>query len=225
MISAASAMPATMTTLPAGTQLPTGASGVSGNQPLTENNFFQLLTAQLEHQDPLDPMTDDQFAAELAQFSTANGVQNLDTSFSGQQAVALVGHNVAVSGNALLLGQQGNAQANAVGAFNLAAAAKNVTVTVADSTGKAVATLNLGAMPSGLQNFSWNGKGSDGSTESPGTYRFSVSAVGATGRSVAALPYAVVPVTAVALGGQSGPMLDLGGGLAPVALSAVQQVF
>jgi flagellar basal-body rod modification protein FlgD len=221
MISAASAMPATVTTLPAGTQLPTGASGVSGNQPLTENNFFQLLTAQLEHQDPLDPMTDNQFAAELAQFSTANGVQNLDTSFSGQQAVALVGHNVAVSGNALVLGQQGSA----TGAFNLAAAANNVTVTVADSTGKAVATLNLGAMPAGLQNFSWNGKGADGSTESPGTYRFSVSAVGATGGSVAALPYAVVPVTAVALGGQSGPMLDLGGGLAPVALSAVQQVF
>jgi hypothetical protein len=42
---------------------------------------------------------------------------------------------------------------------------------------------------------------------------------------VAALPYAVVPVTAVVLGGQNGPMLDVGGGLAPVALSAVQQVF
>jgi flagellar basal-body rod modification protein FlgD len=226
MISAASAMPATVTALPAGTQLPTGASGVSGNQTLTENNFFQLLTAQLEHQDPLDPMTNDQFAAELAQFSTANGVQNLDTSFSGQQAVALVGHKVAVSGNALVLGQQqGGAQGNAMGAFNLAAAANNVTITITDAAGKAVATLNLGAMAAGVQNFSWDGKGSDGATEPPGTYRFSVSAVGVSGGSVAALPYAVVPVTAVALGGQGGPMLDLGGGLAPVALSAVQQVF
>ena len=221
MITAASALPATVTALPTGTQLPTGASGVSGNQTLTENNFFQLLTAQLENQDPLNPMTNDQFAADHAQLSTTTGVQNLYTSVGGQQAVALVGHNVAVNGDALVLGQSGNA----MGAFNLASAANNVTVTITDPTGKAVATLNLGAMASGTQTFSWNGKSSDGSTQSPGTYQFSVSATGATGSTVAALPYAVVPVTAVALGGQNGPMLDLGGGLAPVAVSTVQQVF
>ncbi|HJU19973.1 MAG TPA: flagellar hook capping FlgD N-terminal domain-containing protein [Stellaceae bacterium] len=215
MITAASAMPASVATLPAGTQLPTGASGVSGGQTLSENNFFQLLTAQLENQDPLNPMTNDQFAAELAQFSTANGVQNLDASFSGQQAVALVGHNVAVGGNALVLGASGNA----TGAFNLSAAAKDVAVTITDASGKQVATLDLGAMAAGTQTFSWDGKGA-----SPGTYQFNIRAVGAAGNSVAATPYAVVPVTAAILGGQNGPMLDLGGGLAPVALGAVQQV-
>lgn len=226
MITAASAMPASVATLPTGSQLPTGASGLSGSnaQSLTENNFFQLLTTQLENQDPLNPMSSDQFAAELAQFSTANGVQNLDTSFSAQQAVGLVGHNVAVSGNGLILGASGNTQGNANGAFKLASAASNVAVTIADSTGKTVASLNLGALGQGIQTFSWNGKGSDGSTQPPGAYHISVSAAGANGAGVAALPYAVVPVTAVALGGQNGPTLDLGGGLAPVALSAVQQV-
>ncbi|MGH7111539.1 MAG: FlgD immunoglobulin-like domain containing protein [Stellaceae bacterium] len=220
MITAASAMPATVTTLPAGSQLPTGASGVSGNQALTENNFFQLLTTQLENQDPLDPMTSDQFAAELAQFSTANGVQSLDSSFSATQAVGLVGHNVAVSGNALVLGTSGTA----TGAFNLASAANSVAVTITNSSGQAVTTVNLGATAAGIQTFSWNGKGADGSTEPPGTYSVSVQALGPGGTTVAALPYAVAPVTAVALGGQNGPLLDLGGGLAPVALSAVQQV-
>lgn len=224
MITAASAMPATMTALPAGSQLPTGASGVSGNQALTENNFFQLLTTQLENQDPLNPMTSDQFAAELAQFSTANGVQNLDSSFSATQAVGLVGHNVAVSGNALVLGASGSAQGNAIGAFKLAGPASSVAVTIANSSGQAVATVNLGATAPGVQTFSWNGKGTDGSTEPPGTYSVSVHALGPGGTTVAALPYAVVPVTAVALGGQNGPLLDLGGGLAPVGLSAVQQV-
>ncbi len=220
MITAASAMPATVTTLPAGSQLPTGASGVSGNQALTENNFFQLLTTQLENQDPLDPMTSDQFAAELAQFSTANGVQSLDSSFSATQAVGLVGHNVAVSGNALVLGTSGTA----TGAFNLASAANSVAVTITNSSGQAVTTVNLGATAAGIQTFSWNGKGADGSTEPPGTYSVSVQALGPGGTTVAALPYAVAPVTAVALGGQNGPLLDLGGGVAPVALSAVQQV-
>jgi flagellar basal-body rod modification protein FlgD len=222
MTSAASAMPATVTALPTGTQLPNSASGASGaSQTLNENDFFQLLTAQLEHQDPLNPMTGDQFAAELAQFSTANGVQNLQTSVSGQEAVGLVGHNVAVSGNKLLLGQSGAA----TGAFSLSAAANSVAVTITDSTGKAVGSINLGAMAAGSQTFSWNGAGTNGSKLGSGTYSFSIRAVGTNGATVSATPYAVVPVTGVALGGQSGPMLDLGGGLAPVAVSAVQQVF
>ena len=222
MTSAASAMPATVTQLPPGTQMPTNSSGLSGNgQVLSENDFFQLLTTQLEHQDPLNPMSSDQFAAELAEFSTANGVQNLQTSLQGQQAVGLVGHNVAVGGNTLLLGQ-GN---KATGALNLSAAANNVTVSIADSTGKAVASLSLGPMAAGTQTFSWNGTGANGTQLTPGTYTFKVTAVGANGSAVPATSLAVVPVTGVALGGSSGPLLDLGGGLAPVPISAVQQVF
>jgi len=222
MTSAASAMPATVTVLPPGTQLPTSANGISGTgQTLNQADFFQLLTAQLEHQDPLNPITGDQFAAELAQFSTASGVQNLQTSLSGQQAVGLVGHNVAVNGNTLLLGQSGSS----TGAFNLSGAANNVAVTITDPTGKAVASLNLGPIAAGSQTFSWNGTGTNGSKLASGTYSFSVSAAGANGAAVPATPYAVAPVTGVALGGQNGQMLDLGGGLAPVAVSAVQQVF
>jgi flagellar basal-body rod modification protein FlgD len=221
MTSAASAMPATVTGLPTGTQLPTNANGLSGaGQTLNEANFFQLLTAQLEHQDPLNPMSGDQFAAELAQFSTASGVQNLQTNVSGQEAVGLVGHKIAVAGNTLVLGQSGAA----TGAFNLSAAAKSVTVAVTDATGKTVASLNLGAMPAGTQTFSWKGAGANGSTLAPGNYAFSITAAGASGAAVSATPYAVVPVTGVGLGGHSGPVLDVGGGLAPVPLSAVQQV-
>jgi flagellar basal-body rod modification protein FlgD len=222
MTTAASAMPATATALPAGTQLPTNANGLSGTgQTLNENDFLQLLTAQLEHQDPLDPTSADVFASELAEFSTATGVQNLAASSSGQQAIGLVGQNVAVSGNSLVLGASGGA----TGAFNLSSAASNVAVAITDPTGNTVASLNLGAMPAGTQKFSWSGAGAHGANLAPGTYNFTIRATGAQGAAVAATPYAVVPVTGVGLGGQSGPMLDVGGGLAPVPLSAVQQVF
>ncbi len=222
MTTAASAMPASVVALPPGTQLPTSANGLSGaGQTLNENDFLQLLTAQLEHQDPLDPTSADQFASELAEFSTATGVQNLEASSSGQQALGLVGQNVAVSGNTLQLGQSGGA----TGAYNLPSAASNVAVAITDPAGNRVANLNLGAMPAGTQSFSWNGTGANGTALAPGTYSFRVSAVGANGAAVAATPYAVVPVTGVGLGGQSGPTLDVGGGLAPVPLSAVQQVF
>jgi flagellar basal-body rod modification protein FlgD len=222
MSGAASTMPATVTTLPVGTQLPTSTNNLSGSgQTLNESDFLQLLTAQLEHQDPLDPTSPDEFASELAEFSTASGVQDLALSQSGQQAIGLVGQNVAVSGNTLVLPQSGSA----TGAFSLPSAASNVAVTITNASGNTVASLNLGAMASGTQNFSWSGTGSSGATQTPGNYKFAVTATAANGAPVSATPYAVVPVTGVGLGGQNGPTLDLGGGLAPVSLSAVQQVF
>ncbi len=225
MTSAASIMASTVTTLPIGSQTPS-ASG--SNQVLNQNDFLQLMTAQLENQDPLNPMTGTEFAAELAQFSTAQGVQSLQSSLTGMngalndmQATGLVGHNVAVAGNSLAVSSSGSV----TGALDLSAAATDVTVTVDDSTGKTVATLDLGALPAGMQTFQWNGNASDGSRAASGNYTFTVSAQSGKGGSVTATPYAVLPVTAVTLSGQSGPMLELGSSLTPVALSAVQQIF
>jgi flagellar basal-body rod modification protein FlgD len=221
MISAASAIPTASTGwASSASQTPVGTVGGAG-QTLNQNDFLRLLTAQLEHQDPLNPMTGDQFAVELAQFSTATGVENLEKSLGSQAAVGLVGHYVSVAGNALVLGQSGAA----TGAFSLSDAASNVAVTITDAGGRTVSSMNLGPMAAGNQTFSWNGASLNGARLASGTYSFSVRAAGADGAAVSATPYAVVPVTAVALGGQNGPLLDLGGGLAPVAVSAVQQVF
>jgi flagellar basal-body rod modification protein FlgD len=215
-------MPAAAVALPTGTQLPGSANSINGTgQPLNQHAFLQLLTAQLEHQDPLDPTSPDAFASELAEFSTASGVQNLAASMGGQQAIGLVGQNVAVSGNALILGRNGSA----TGAFNLAAAAHNVSVVITNANGRTVGSLHLGALPAGPQTFAWTGTGGNGGSLPPGTYNFSVLAVAGNGAMVPAIPYAVAPVTGVGLGGQNGPVLDLAGGLGPVPLSAVQQVF
>src|SRR5580700_10914990 len=110
MTVAASVMPATVTSLPIGTQLPNAAStkttGSGANSTLTESDFLTLLTTQLKNQNPLNPQNPSDFAAELAQFSTASGVQTLNSTLgsgSGVQAANLVGKNVAVAGNALVL--------------------------------------------------------------------------------------------------------------------------
>jgi len=205
----------------AASQTPTSGSVNAAGQMLSQNDFLQLLTAQLEHQDPLNPMTGDQFAAELAQFSTATGIQNLQTSLGTESAVGLVGHSIAVAGNTVLLNQSGSAS----GAFNLSAGASNVSVAVTDASGHTVATLNLGPLAAGNQTFSWNGLGPNGTRLASGTYNFSVTARASDGAAVPVTSYAVAPVTGVALGGQNGAMLELGGGLAPVAVSAVQEVF
>jgi flagellar basal-body rod modification protein FlgD len=231
MTAAASMMPASVTTLPTGTQLPsvastkTSSTASSPSSTLTEADFLTLLTTQLENQDPLNPQNPSDLAAELAQFSTASGVQTLNTTVAdtgGVQAAGLVGKNVAVSGNTLILGSNGSAP----GAFNLSAAAKDVSVTITNAAGGIVDVVDLGAMNAGNQNFTWNGKGTDGAAQTAGTYSYSINATAAsTAATVTATPFAVVPVTSVVLGGQNGPVLDLGGGMSPVALSAVQQVY
>jgi flagellar basal-body rod modification protein FlgD len=222
MVAAASTLPASVVTLPAGTQLPNSASSASST--LSETDFLTLLTTQLEKQDPLNPQNPSDLAAELAQFSTASGIQNVNAtlnSSSGLQAAGLVGHNVAVPGNSLVLGQSGSA----TGAVQLSGAATDVTVRVINTQSQVVASIDLGAMPAGNQTFTWNGQGSNGKTLAAGTYSFSVSATGAQGASVTATPYAVAPVTSVSFSGTNGPMLTLGNGLSPTALSAVQQIF
>src|ERR1700722_848741 len=147
-VAAASMMPATVTTLPAGTQLPSATATAQAAGPagtLSQNDFLTLLTTQLEHQDPLNPQSPSDFAAELAQFTTASGVANLNTTLGtggGVQAAALIGKSVAVSGNALVLGSSGSAP----GAFNLSAAASDVKVTVSNASGNIVDIVDLGAM-------------------------------------------------------------------------------
>lgn len=226
MSTAASVMSAQVTSLPMGTQIPSANSSASTatSGTLTESDFLTLLTTQLENQDPLNPQNPSDFAAELAQFSTASGVQTLNTTLgagSGVQAANLVGKNVAVSGNALLL-SNGSAQ----GAFNLSAAASDVKVTISNASGSVVDTVDLGAMGAGNQNFTWNGQSSSGAAQASGTYSYTLNATSASSaNTVTATPYAVVPVTSVVMGGTNGPTLDLGGGLSPVALSSVQEVF
>jgi flagellar basal-body rod modification protein FlgD len=230
MTTAASVMPATQTTLPAGTQISsttqsTSSSSAAASGTLTESDFLTLLTTQLENQDPLNPQDPSDLAAELAQFSTASGVQTLNTTIgatSGVQAASLVGQNVAVSGSTLVLGSSGSAQ----GAFNLSAAASAVTVTVSNSSGSVVDTLSLGALGAGNQSFTWNGQSSTGTAETAGNYTYTVNATAASSANpVTATTYAVVPVTSVVVGGTSGPTLNLGGGMSPVALSSVKEVY
>jgi flagellar basal-body rod modification protein FlgD len=225
-------MPASVVSLPQGTQLSSASNSASGgstvngaNSTLTEADFLTLLTTQLENQDPLNPQSPSDLAAELAQFSTASGVQTLNTTVgatSGVQAAGLVGKNVAVPGNTLILGSSGAAQ----GSLNLSAAAKDVTLTVTNSSGSVVATVDLGAMSAGTQNFTWNGQGANGTAQAAGNYTYAVKATAAiSGTAVTATPYAVVPVNSVTLSSTGGPTLDVGGGLSPVALSSVQEVF
>ncbi|MCY2991662.1 MAG: flagellar hook capping protein [Planctomycetota bacterium] len=54
----------------------------SVSNEMGRDQFLQLLVTQLKNQDPLDPVKNEDFLAQLAQFSTLEGMQQLNTSFS-----------------------------------------------------------------------------------------------------------------------------------------------
>ncbi len=76
-------------------------------QQLTQNNFLQLLVAQMENQDPLQPQSDTQMAAQMAQFTSLSQTSAMSTSLSAMQANSLIGATVTV--------QQPNSQSTTSG--------------------------------------------------------------------------------------------------------------
>lgn len=67
-----------------------GASGVS----VDTGTFLKLLCAQLQYQDPLEPLTDTQFVTQLAQMTSLEQMQQMNTALTGAQAYDLIGKNV-----------------------------------------------------------------------------------------------------------------------------------
>jgi flagellar basal-body rod modification protein FlgD len=126
----------------------------------TADRFLKLLVAQMQNQDPLNPMDNAQVTSQMAQINTVNGIERLNTTvqgLSGQfvqmqalQGAALVGHDVVVAGNRLDI-----ADGVGQGGFELAGVADQVKVEVLSPSGQVVDTLNLGAQTAGMHSFDW----------------------------------------------------------------------
>jgi flagellar basal-body rod modification protein FlgD len=168
------------------------AANSSASQQLAGNfdTFLQLLTTQLQNQNPLDPLDTNQFTEQLVEFASVEQQidenTNLQTLISMQQtneatsALQLVGSTVTVGGNAAALDNAANSSAT----WNLTTttpATATVTVTSAAGTTAYSGTMSLNA---GTQSFTWNGQGSNGQTWPDGTYTLSVTATGANGQAV-----------------------------------------
>lgn len=201
----------------------TGSSAASSSgstkASLTEQDFLQMLTAQLQDQNPLSPTDPQEIANEFAEMATVGGINELTTEVSQiqssgaaaelAQAAGLVGKTIAVPGDTLVPSSSGVAE----GAFEMPAAG-NATVTIRNGSGAPVGTIHLGNLAVGLTPFSWSG-GSAGQN-----YTFSVSASGTNGAAFAATPYSAAQVQAVDLS-QSAPSVSIDGGGQEVPLSSI----
>jgi flagellar basal-body rod modification protein FlgD len=170
----------------------------------TEDRFLALLMAQMKNQDPLNPLDNAQVTSQMAQLSTVQGVNQMNTQltqllseFQGLQAMSLAGRSVLIAGDSIdLPAAATGVVAEGRGGFELAADAAGVVVTVKDSTGAVVRTMDLGARTAGIGSFRWDGKDDAGRTLAPGRYTFAVAAT-AGGKAVASQTLAAARVEGV----------------------------
>ena len=208
----------------------TSRTTVSGPaNDLGQDAFLELLLAQLQNQDPLNPMENGEFMSQLAQFETASGIEELNSSFealtsslqSNQalQASAMVGRWVLTPSSDITLWPD----VGASGAVNLPTPSEQVLITVTDSTGQVVDQIDLGPQSAGLVEFVWDGVDTHGNALEPGVYGVEAISL-ANGDSEAVATLAVSPVESVTLNnGSAGVTLNVTG-VGEVSLSDVEKI-
>ena len=135
---------------------------LGAKQTLGQEDFLKLMTTQLQNQDPFAPMENGDFIAQMAQFSTVSGIGDVNKSLSelaGEYekariatAASLLGHSVLLPGNIVRPDENGEIH----GVLDLPQASSYTTINFSDPvTGELIHSQAIGAIPSGLNGFSW----------------------------------------------------------------------
>jgi len=201
-----------------------GALSEATSQNLGKNDFLKLLTTQLQNQDPSSPMKGREFAAQLAQFSSVEQLNNISSQLEGQKngndglaqsindsiATDLIGRTVETSGNTM----QWTGEGNATFGLELERPAAEATVTIRDGAGNAVHTKTLEDV-SRTPEVSGDGTADGGGQVPEGTYSVDVSATSGSGDSIQATAHVEGAVDRVTFE-DGGTSLWLGGARIPM---------
>ena len=146
----------------------TAAKASTTDASAQQDRFLKLLVAQLNNQDPMNPMDNAQMTSQMAQINTVTGIQQVNetiksmaTQFSAMQVLqgaSMIGREVLTEGN-LLAVKDGVGH----GAVDLAGKADKVTVTVMSPGGQTLGTINLGPQEAGRVSFDWDASSYAGS--------------------------------------------------------------
>lgn len=151
------------------------------NKELGQDEFLELMMAQLKHQDPMKPMDNGEFLGQMAQFSTVTGIDEMKESLdalsqtyaSSQtlQSSQLVGKEVLIESSKLALEESGDAK----GVFELENSAGNVKMTITNQAGEVVRQLDMGEFAPGRHEFSWDGRNDKRDRAPAGAYTISIT--------------------------------------------------
>lgn len=164
----------------------TGSSNASGGNTMGQQQFLQLLVAQMRNQDPINPMNGTEFASQLAQFNSVeqlisvnNGLgslqnsQNLmSSSLTNSLAASLTGKQVRAISDQVHLGVGEPADIQ----FKLYNEAEEVEIIIRNASGTEVRRETLKGVSSGEQSWQWDGMNDAGDRMGDGNYTVEVKA-------------------------------------------------
>ena len=167
----------------------TSTKGSSNTDPsAAQDRFLKLLVAQLNNQDPMNPLDNAQMTSQMAQINTVTGIQQLNltmvsmaeqfASMQAMQGTMLLGRSVQVEGDSLAVEKAEDGSVTGKGAFELGNAASNVKVDILSPGGQVVGSVELGAQESGMHPFTWDASKYAGDSSS---LRFRVTATNKEG--------------------------------------------
>lgn len=190
----------------------------ANNQELTQEDFFSLLSQQLSMQDPFKPVDNDQMIAQMASFSTVDGINNLNeeivnlntvmTSSQALQASGLVGQKVLIPSDT---GHISAEDPSLKGIVSTPEPIESITVRIEDEKGQLVKTYTVDGSAGGNIDVAWDGLDKNGEPVASGNY--SIKATGRVDGENQDLPVSTYAhVTSVSLGTAStGAILNLRG--------------
>lgn len=130
-------------------------------ESLGQAEFLQLMTTQLQNQDPFAPMENGDFIAQMAQFSTVTGITEMGQSLKGiadqlgefriATAANLLGSSVMLPGSTARADENGEIH----GMLDLPSASGITNLAFKDVNGTLLHSVELGTQPAGLVGFSW----------------------------------------------------------------------
>ncbi len=158
---------------------------------LGKDDFLQLLVTKMTNQDPLEPMKDEQFIAELAQFSQLEQTYNMNRllqnssnmdylqmqTINNTMATNLIGKDIKASYNSVYLGDSDSSDIN----FSTDEYAKEIKVTITNSDGNVVRTLTAESVAPGDNTVTWDGRDENGNRLASDVYSVSIEATDANG--------------------------------------------
>ena len=196
-------------------------------QKLGMGDFLHLMISQLQYQDPLHPLNNTRFAAQLAQFSQLDQLTHLNRgvgtiAHDGADAnkmmmVGFLGQEVTMKGNAFRLGPTGTVSLT----FRQSGASGSGHLRIFDGQNHLVRTIALKAMDAGSHRLEWDGVTDQGTRAPKGSYSFEIDAMDGRHRPVPATPVETGTVTGI-LFEKGQPVLEVDG--KPVAFGDISHV-
>jgi flagellar basal-body rod modification protein FlgD len=192
------------------------ATNALASQQIAGNfqSFLQLLTTQLQNQNPLDPLDTNQFTQQLVEFAGVQQQLNTNSDLStlvslqqtaqSTQALNFVGKTAVVQGSTAAL-----TNSSATWDFNIPSNS-TMNISIANSSGQTVFTGQYSANAGNNQPFTWDGKGTDGTQWPDGQYKMTATAADGSGNSVGVTTSVQGVVSSVDLT-QTPPLLTIGG--------------